>query len=342
MTDQEIFKQELSRRQKGESSLIEANKDLTAAKEQFQKLDSTIKNSVAVSRSKLEGMYKELRRYNGSWPIVYPDSTTEFYPYYQGTTDDQCNPYYKITAVRTGDLGIDPIFADKTRTSPSVYNRVRSFTPLEDVARNVAKVALDAYPDISDEPYPASGTCSGETPVGSGTNESLCLANGGTWTTTAWDPDKSAPVKLKNALDTWKTDIDLIIADIYTNSPGNMLTMYNSILAEIANCKLLLPPPATYPNQTPLPTGDLLISIDALKAFAHTTVPNEVSNRITQIDTMSSSEEDNFFNIIKLRFHSANGSFTKLKATERQIGTNTSILNDNKSAISTISGILNP
>ncbi len=343
MTDQELFQQELARRTKGEASLKEANKDLLVAKDQFQQLDSTIKKSLAVSRTKLEGMYKEQRRYNGSWPIVYSDSLVEFYPYFQNATDDQCNPYYKITAVRAGDLGIDPIFAAPTRTSPSIYNRVRNdFTPLESVAREVAKVALDAYPDITDEPYPASGHCTGETPPGSGTTESICLANGGTWTTDAWDPNKSAPIKLKNALDTWKADINLIIADIYVDSPGNMLTLYNSILTEIDTCESLLPLPATYPNQTPLPTGDLLNSINALKQYANTTVPNEISTRLTQISDMSSKEEDTFFNIVKLRIHGANGSLTKLKATERQLGTNTSILNDNKAAISTISSILNP
>lgn len=333
--DVDAIKTEIEKRRNNSAALIEAQGRLQTVVADNTKLDNNFKTSLSEKRVKLEGLYKEGRHYSGSWPIVYTDVQIEKYPYYGGATDDLCNPYFRKTAVDAGDPGIEPILAPITRTLPATYNRVRASIK-EDTYSSPALTALNAYPDHTYEILGMSYSCVGA----SGSTETECLTNGGVWTPTppVWNPAQTATGLLKAALLPWKADIEIIIADVFESAPT--LSFWQGVLSEVNNCLSLLPPEATYPDQTPNPTGALLSSINALKAYAGTTIPSTVSARLSSINSLTASEEQAFFNIIKLRLHFVNGSFTKMKVAANQLTMNSSLVLDNKQAIQSLTAML--
>jgi len=88
-----------------------------------------------------------------------------------------------------------------------------------------------------------SGTCSGETPPGSGIDEPTCLTNGGTWTPSGgpdtYSPDptiQTALTDLVTALDDWKLFIQNEQSQIYTSDPdAGRQAENNAAIADINN-----------------------------------------------------------------------------------------------------------
>ena len=333
--DTNSLRMEIEKRRNSNTSLVKAESDLKIAISQYTDLDNGFKQDMQACRVKLESSYKEFRHYEGNWPIVYTEELTSKYPYYTGDTDDKCNPYFRMTVVKTGDPGIAPIDAPITRTEPSVYNRTRTYTK-EDVFRNPALTALNEYPNKINELLDSTFSCSDP----QYTTQAECTTGGGTWVETfpTWVASETAVGLLKAALNPWKTDVEQIVSDVYENSTA--LNKWQAILNEINNCLTLLPPEATYPNQTPNPTGPLLASINQLKTYAGSDTTTFVNNRKSELSSFSSGQEQKFFDIIKLRLHFINGSYSKLKAASNQLSTNASLIKDNKDAIASLSNMI--
>jgi len=335
--DVKPLKIEIEKRRANTEALVKAEEALLVAVDEYTELDNGFKGELGSSRTDLEDIYKELRHYSGNWPIVYTDIQIDKYPYYNGETDDKCNPYFRMTAVQAGDPGIEPIDAPTTRTTPAVYNRERVHDK-EDIFRGAALTALNAYPDNTNETLTTTFECVGG--LGGETTEGECTTNGGIWTEIdpVWAPEETAVGLLKAALNPWKSDIEVIIADVYSST--STVDFWQDILDEINNCLGLLPIEPTYPNQTPAPIGALLTSIDSLKTYADTSTTTFVSSRKSDLETVSLSKEQLFFGIIKLRLHFVNGSYSKLKAASGQQSTNESLIRDNKEAIITLTNII--
>lgn len=333
--DVKPLKTEIEKRRANNDALGQAEEATKQAIAEYTELDNGFKGELNTSKAKLEGTYKELRHYSGNWAIVYSEAQIDKYPYYNGETDDLCNPYFRITAVQAGDPGIDPIEAPITRTDPAEYSRERVHDT-EDVFRTPALTALNAYPDTSDEILDTTFECVG----GVGATETECTTSGGTWTEVdpVWPPADTAVGKLKAALNPWKTNVDIIVADVYDDTPTT--DFWQDISDEIDNCLSLLPPEATYPNQTPAPTGPLLTSINLLKGYAGSSTTTAVDDRKSVLETSATEEETKFFGIIKLRLHLVNGSYSKLKAASSQQANNDSLIKDNKEAILSLTNII--
>lgn len=330
--DVKPLKVEIEKRRESITALTQADADLSKMIADYTKLDAGFQSELDTSRVKLEGIYLESRHYSASWPIVYSNTLVNKYPFYSDDKDENCNPYFRASAVKAGNQGIEPIDAPITRNSPAVYNRVRSYGN-ESVQRSAALSALNAYPDHSNEPL-IPFTCVGA----SGSFQMECELNGGVWTPTVWVPELTAVGLLKSALNPWKDNITTIISNIYNSAPT--VNFWQQIKDEITNCISLLPPEPTYPNQTPNPSGALLTSINLLKGYAGASTNSFVSTRLNELNGFSTSEESKFFGIIKLRLHFANGSFTKLKLSSNQKGMNASLIKDHKEAIISLTNII--
>lgn len=359
MSKLEMINMEITRRQEATAALNLAIPDLLKAIEQFNKLDEMYRSDEKAARIALEGIYKESRHFTGKQPVVYSSTQTEFYPFFQGPTDIQCNPYFPITKVQDKTFdGLAPLLAPITRTG--AYARDVTFAPIESVSRTPAAAALTAFPVLTGEPLPGGwpgpaatipGFCTGDVPPGA-TDEATCTLNGGVWTppgTVAdpvWVGANTAPALLRVALTAWKTDIQAIQADLYLNNATentywqNIVNNINIVLAAVSTDAVFVratgnPDPAAWGQTQPF-TGATETARQALIAEAQTGVTAHVSTRNAFLTTEANTEEQVFFGVIKLRLHQANGSFAKLRAAKSQIVTNKSLIEDNQSAISSL------
>lgn len=354
----DILNTEITRRINASKDLVKSQQDLVIAVEQFNKLDELYRSQQNTIGNDLIAIYKENKHFSGKNPLVYTLATTETYPFFNGT-DAASNPYYPITKVqdKTYD-GISPLYADPTKTG--VYPRDVIFSPIESVSRTPAGTALSAFPDLSGEPLPGGwpgppdvipGFCTGDTPPGA-TDEVTCLANGGVWTppgTVAdpvWTPSLTAPALLRTALNAWKSDILIIIADLYLNNSTennywqNIVADINTVLAAITTDAVFVratgdSDPAAW-GQTQALTGVAATARTALITAASTGVAAHVTARKTVLDTLAATQESTFFGVIKLRLHQANGSYAKLKAASSQQSINRGLVADNDAAIASL------
>lgn len=332
MSKLDIINAELERRKNANIDLISGKEDLEAAVEQFNKLDEFYRTDEKAARELLECLYNENKHFTGSWPIVYSFADTEYYPFYNGEVDASCNPYFPITKVKDGTFdGLTPFPAPPTRTG--AWNRVRSYGgTIEPTLRATALSVLGAFPDISSES--GSGSCSGETPPGSGTTESLCTSNGGVWSPPSYGPGDTATEKLRAALDPWRAEIVLVMADLCNDTGGIEAAFWQDILDNIDDVLAAIQVDVVWPNQTqdftPSSAADIARDYLLASSAAFTT---HVNNRSASLIDEASFEEEVFFGIIKLRLHQANGSYAKLKAAKGQQQTTKSLIDDNNAAI---------
>lgn len=334
MSTSEMFDMEIARRQNASATLKSAMPDILASIEQFNKLDETYRAEESKARLTLEYIYKENRHSTGKQPIVYSSTQTEFYPFFQGATDTLCNPYFPITKVQDKTFdGLAPLYAPPTKTG--AYARDAAYTPVEAPIRNTAMVALQAFPDISGET--GVGSCTGETPLGSGIDETICTTNGGVWTPPGYGPGSTATERLRNALNPWKAKVTAIIADLYSNPGSTELAYWQNISTNIDTVLAAIQVDVIYPSHTVDFTlsSPADVSRDYLIANI-ASIGTHITDRSTFLNSEAATEEQVFFGIIKLRLHQANGSFAKLRAAKSQIVTNTSLIDDNTAAISSL------
>lgn len=361
MAKLDIINDEITRREDSNTDLVQGLADLEVAIEQFNKLDELYRTDEKTSREDLECLYAENRHFTGKWPIVYSFADVEFYPFYNGETDAQCNPYFPVTKVKDGSFdGLEPFPALPTKTGD--HARDRNFAATEDVPRTPALTELNNFPDITGEPLPANWPAAQEVIpaacVGEDNPPQLdqvsCEADNGTWVPEGLVPDPvwvgadTAPALLRVALNAWKTDIQAIIADL-CNDTGPEQTFWQDIIDDI---DIVLPAIATDAvfvratgNNDPAAWGQTQdftasspedLARDRLIISAQTDVPAHVATRTGFLAGEATTEEDVFFGIVKLRLHQANGSFAKLRAAKGQKQTTASIINDNNSAIASL------
>jgi hypothetical protein len=357
MSKLEMIDMEITRRENATAAFNLAIPDLLASIEQFNKLDEMYRSDEKDARLALEGAYKENRHFTGKQPLVYSSAQTEIYPFFQGPLDSSGNPYFPITKVQDKTFdGLSPFPAPPTKTG--AYARDANYSPLESVARIPAATALQAFPDLSGEPLPggwpgaALPTAAFCTPAATPNTEAQCAIIGGTWTPAGtaadpvWNGPDTAPALLRTALNAWKSDILIIVSDIYLNDAAELaywngiLANINIVLAAVATDAVFIratgnPDPAAWGQTQPF-TGATETARAALEAAATTGVPAHVTTRQAFLDKEASTEEEVFFGIIKLRLHQANGSFAKLQAAKSQLVTTRSLIDDNNAAISSL------
>lgn len=355
----EIINDEIARREASNQDLIQGQADLQAAIEQFNELDEFYKVDENNSRTRLGCLYDENRHFTGKRPVVYNGSLVEFYPFYTGSDDADCNPYFPITKIQDGTFdGLEPLFAPPTRTG--AHQRDTNYAATEDVPRSAALTELNNFPDISGEPLPAGWPgpqTTTEYCVGEDNPPQLdqisCEADNGTWVTDpvpdpVWNGPDTAPALLRTALNNWKSDIQAIIADLCEDD-GTELAFWQGIIDDI---DIVLPAVATDAvfvratgNSDPAAWGQTQdfttsspedLARNRLITAATTDVPNHVNTRKAFLTGEADNEEQVFFGVVKLRLHQANGSFAKLKASKGQLKTNASIIADNNDAIKSL------
>lgn len=336
MSMSDILDTEIERRRNANVDLIMSMDNIEATIEQFNKLDEVHRDNEKKTRERLEGAYKESKHYTGKIPSVYSFSATEKYPFFGGQTDDLCNPYFPITQVQAKVFdGVGPLYVAPTKTG--VWQRDANYSPIENTIRNPAIAGIQAFPDISGEiGVSSSGSCSGETPSGSGTTEALCNANGGTWTpsTPEYLPGSTATEKLRAVLNPWKTVIQNIINDLYDNPGSTELSYWQNIQNKVNDIDAAIQVDVVYPNNTQdfAPASAADIARDYFVANA-VSINQHILNRAAFLAKETEKDEQLFFGIIKLRLHQANGSFSKLQAAKSQKTINKSIIEDNEAAI---------
>lgn len=331
MSMNDILSTEIERRNLANADLIAAQKDIEATIEQFNKLDEIHRTNEKGIRDRLTGIYLENRHFTGKQPVVYSFAQTEKYPFYGGTLDTQCNPYFPITKVQDKTFdGISPLYASPTKTG--AFARDANYSPIESTLRNPAIAGIQVFPDISGET--GSGFCTGETPPGSGIDETTCLANGGVWTPPSYPVGSTATEKLRGVLDPWRSVVVQIIADLYSNPGSTELAYWNDILTKIDTILAAIQVDVVYPFQTQdfTPGSPADIARDYFIANA-TAINTHITDRSAFLTKEGQDEEELFFGVIKLRLHQANGSFAKLQAAKNQKSTNKSIVDDNIAAI---------
>jgi len=374
-TLRENYEMEIIRRQTMNDVIQKATVDKAAAIAQFEELEAQYKTEIDKSRVKLESAYKENKHYVADWALVYDVARIEVYPYFN-ENDDLCNPYFPISLIKSGvEKGLSPAESLVSRTTGGPNARAQVHSPKEDVPRAAANTQLLAYPNTSNETpygapyapptsYPTSATVDtcyyGQ---GGELNALTCNANGGIWVE-AGDPipdppawSNTAPEILATALNSWKADIQLIVADIDTthtqvyNNPivGSDRTAsqwWQDVIDEIDVCISLLPTSSFIGNptldwgRTQAPTGALLDSINNLKAYATTHIATFINSRSNHLQLTLDTHEEAFFGIIRLRLHQVNGSYSKLITAKRQIEDNAEITADNLSAIESIKKLI--
>lgn len=355
MSKNNTYRDERARREKSIKDITNGNIEILAAIEQFNKLDETYKTEEQSIRERLECIYKETRHHTGSWPIVYSQAQTSKYPLFGGTTDEECNPYYRITEVKAGNNdGIAPQFAEITRTGGATINRHRTYD-VESPLRSTARAALAAYPDRSFEDVSnTTGSCSDP----QYTDEATCVAAPGTPTPT-WSLNyigNTAPDLLRAALTPWKNKIIELKADL-CNADAATTQELQSIIDGIDLVLSTLPPLPIYPDQTPdaaycsnsLYTDQA--SCELAGAIWDSTLQDAINQTISNIDnemvnifdqraadltTKAETAEKKMFAIIGLRLHQINGSHAKVKQVKDQYKTNLGLIADHKQSISNI------
>ncbi len=362
MSKLDIIDAEILRREQSNIDLIRGREDLDAAIEQFNQLDELYRTDEKASRELLECLYLENRHFSGKQPIVYSFALTELYPFYQGSNDANCNPYFPASKVTDGSFdGLTPFPALPTKTG--AHARDANFAPTEDVARSPTLTQLNAFPDISNEPLPANfpnaqanipAHCEDEDNPPQIT-QPTCEADNGTWIPDTpipdpvWNGPDTAPALLRVPLTTWKTDIQVIIADL-CNDTGSVEEDFwqaivddiDIVLATIVSDAVFVrntgnADPATWGQTqdfTPSSAEDL--ARDRLIVAADTGVVAHKATRQASLEADASFEEDLFFGIMRLRLHQANGSFAKLQAAKGQKDISIALIEDNESAVESL------
>lgn len=334
MSKESIFKEEIARRRQAMNNLKTGIVDLNATLEQINDLDETYKEEQQRIKNELECVYLETRHYTSSWPIVYEFSQTDKYPYFNGDTDDVCNPYFRISTVLAGtDDGIAPQFSGPTRTGSTLVNRTRGYAFNEPSLRSTALSALKAYPDISQEDT-SDGTCSDPTY----TTQETCELNGGTWSCTYDPAAKTAPELLEDALIPWRDEVTPLKADICQDELDAVGAdaLLQSVLDKITTILTELPPRPTCPDHTPPPTGTLETAINTLISLIEVDMVNDIDTRETGLAEIATALEDEFFGIIGLRLHQINGSHSKVRRIKDQVKTSKNLIEDHTKAIASI------
>jgi hypothetical protein len=327
MSKIDLIDTEIARRQEASKQLQAAEADLLAAKEQFNKLDEMYREEEKNSRNALECKYKEAKYFTGKWPVVYQFGGTEYYPYFNGTVDNDCNPYYPISKIKNKTFdGLGPLYVSPTEQA-GTWARDRNYSgTLEQPLRATAMAAIVAYPDISGE----VGSCSNP----ADTNQATCTLNGGTW---RYSPGVTATEKITAAITPWKNKIVEIMADLCDNSTHTEQTFWQNILDKLNTILAATVSNVLYPNHTP----DFIANSPADLARDYlisnqSSIDSHVINRISYLQSEAAKEEKVFYSIIKLRFNQGNGSFSKTKNIDMQIKTNRALIKDSIDATASL------
>ena len=356
MSKLDIINAEIARREQATESFIAAEEALNEVIEQFNKLDEFYREQERDSRDLLECIYKENRHFTGEWPIVYQFAQVELRPYFKDD-DADCNPYFPISKVQDGTFdGLSPLYAPPTKTG--VYQRQRSFAATEDVTRTPALTALQAFPDISNEPLPPSwpgapGIISGDQCFYAvGGDQPTCEGNGGIWgldgdlePDPVWNGPDTAPALLRVPLQAWRDDMVAIRDDVCDSASEvaywqGLIDDADIVLAAIVSDAVFVRAtgnsnPAAW-GQTQAFTGATEAARARLETAADTGVTGHISTRSSELNAQANEEEESFFDIIKLRLHQANGSYSKLEAAKGQQGQTGALVQDNNDAIAAL------
>jgi hypothetical protein len=354
----DIINEEIARREEAVQSLIDGEQALIDTIEQFNKLDEFYREQEQESREYLECVYKENRHFTGEEPIVYSFAQTEIRPFFGGSTDAECNPYFPITKVQDGTFdGIEPLEAPPTKTG--AFQRQQSYSPTENVARVPALVELQNFPDISGEPLPPGWPGPAETNTGPdacyyavGATEPECTSNGGDWVLNGdpipdptWNGPDTAPALLRVALNAWRADLVLIRDDVCDDAAEvaywqGIIDDIDIVLAAVASDAVFVratgnSDPAAW-GQTQAFTGATEAARARLETAADTGIPAHVATRQAFLDGEASGEETSFFDIIKLRLHQVNGSYAKLQAAKESQGQSAALIADHEAALESL------
>lgn len=321
-----MLNEEIIRRNNMSDQLKLAEADLLKAKEQFSRLDEMFRQDEKVSRQRLECIYKESRHFTGKWPKVYTSSNVEQYPFFNGISDNDCNPYFPASKIKDKTFdGIGPLYIGPTGGS-GTWARDRNHPgSTEPSLRTSSLSALSAFPNISSE----VPTCSNP----SYSSQSTCTAGGGSW---GYATGVTATELIRTPLTSWRDKIQgQIIPDLCSDTSNTQLNFWQDIVNKINTILLAIPTDVNYPSHTvdfaPGSPADLARDY-LLTADVNTTI----TNRINYLSTEADKQEKIFFGIVKLRLHQASGSFAKKKTTDYQIQTNRSIIKDNADAIASL------
>lgn len=338
MSSLDSINEEIVRRQNSSKMLEESIPELLATQEQFSKLDELYRKNENSSRSRLNSIYKESKHFTGKVPKVYTFAETEKYPFFGGSTDDKCNPYFPITKVQDKTIdGMSPYYVapftspSHTWTHTGSFNRDIAYTgQLEPPIRSIALSAIAAFPDTSDESS-SSGYCSG----GTGETASSCESSGGSW---HYNSGATATEKLRAAIIPWKNKIQNdILPDLYLDPDNAHQTFWQNILDKLNELLTHIQADVSYPNHTnDFAPGSTPDTIRDYFISNQSSIDTSISNRINYLSKESAKEEQAFFGILKLRLHQANGSFAKAKTIKGQIAMNKSLIKDNTDAISAL------
>jgi len=331
MSKLEMINTEIDRRYKLNEDLSLAEKDLLAAQEQLNKLDEMYRDDEKKSRDYLNSVYLETRYYTGNWPVVFSKNEVEEHPFFNGSTDVLCNPYFPVSKVKDGSSdGVSPFYLAPDYDGDRPRKRVFSKEP---DLRAIAIAALAAYPDRSQEI--GVGSCSNP----SYSSESSCENNGGTWSV-AYPPNVTATYKLRTALNNWKGAVEGILANLYQDTGNVEQAFWQDILSKINTILPHVSSDPVYPAISPdfasgsIPdvARDYLVSNSA-------NIQSHVDARSNLLISGTNTEEKVFFSVLKLRLHQVNGSFSKVKNIKKQILSNRSIIKDNISSIASLNVI---
>jgi hypothetical protein len=338
MSSLDSINEEITRRQNSSKVLEESIPELLATQEQFAKLDELYRKNEDSSRVRLNSIYKESKHFTGKVPKVYTFVETEKYPFFGGSTDDKCNPYFPITKVqdKTTD-GISPYYVAPSSSPSSPWTHTGSFNrdvaytgQLEPPIRATALSAIATFPDISGESS-SVGYCSG----GTGESASSCQSSGGTWN---YNSGATATEKLRAAIIPWKNKIQNdILPDLYLDPDNTHQTFWQNILNKLNELLTYIQTDVNYPNHTnDFTPGSAPDTIRDYFVSNQSSINTSISNRINYLSKESAKEEQAFFGILKLRLHQANGSFAKAKTIKGQITMNKSLIKDNTDAIASL------
>jgi len=358
-TEIETLRQESNARITQIQNLELAKENRAAALAETKQLDSNFKADQEIVKVKLESIYTEKRHYDGKEPLVYTQAQTDVFPYFQGQLDTDGNPYYRPSLVIAGtDKGITPIESEPDRSGPVGIGRDQVYAPSEDAVRVPVIQPLKDYPDHAAEPLPANFPaaqafqCTGEDNP-SQVTQVACEADNGVWgpiPDPVWNGPDTAPGIVRALITAWRADAALILTDVHEDDAATE-AFWQSIIDECDTFLGLLPADAVFvrndPNpdpvtwgQTPDPTGALLTSINDLIQLSETDTPNFVTPRNSALASEATIEEDTHFGVIKLRLHSINGSFSKIKAIEGQSDIEQEIIDDHRDAIDSIERLI--
>lgn len=325
MSKLDIINAEIEKRLEVNKQLKQGDLDLVKLQEQLSKLDEMNRSSEKESRVKLESIYKESRHLTGKWPKVYSFTQTEYWPFFNGATDNDCNPYFPISKVKNKTFdGIAPLYVSPTGGT-GTWARDRDYLPSEQTLRSTALAAISAFPDLSGE----VAQCS----LPAYTTQVDCTTNGGTWGYT-----QTATAKLRNACTAWRNKIvNEIIVDLYNDTDSTQLNFWQDIANRLSVLISAVATDVTPPSNTSdfAPGSPADIQRDYFIANS-SSINTHVSNRISYLNTESQKEEKMFFNIIKLRMNQGNGSFAKIKLIKNQQKANKALIQDNIDAIASL------